>query len=182
MKKFLATVVATVAALAPTGALAGNNNIDEHQHLWDTVQRIGVNTLVNNPHYCDRGVAGMYSPQGGLLVVCQEDAKYNNGKMVEWTNEDLDTLRHEAHHIVQDCVNRRLGDGHLSPLFGQEKEYEDFVLSILSKSQIEWIIKQYHSNGADKEVLLLEVEAFAVAAGVGPLPIADALVNHCGVK
>ena len=38
MKKFLTTLLASVVTLAPTGVMAGNNNIDEHQQLWDTLR------------------------------------------------------------------------------------------------------------------------------------------------
>ena len=30
---------------------------------------------------------------------------------VQWTENDLDTLRHEAMHVLQDCSAGRVGDG-----------------------------------------------------------------------
>ena len=183
MKKFLATVAATVAAFVPSAALANSNSIEEHQHLWDTLNRIGIQTLVNDRVYCnDENAAGLYSPSQRTLVVCQDNAKYNNGRMIAWTDNDLDTLRHEAHHVVQDCLNRRLGDGHLANLFDGPGELGKFYSGVLSPRQVNWIIDTYRANGADNDVIRLELEAFAVAASVAPRNIADALENQCGIR
>ena len=43
-----------------------------------------------------------------LMVICQENRIPGVREMTSWTEEDLDTLRHESHHLVQDC---RGGDG-----------------------------------------------------------------------
>ena len=182
MKKFLTALVASVVSLTPTGAMAGNNNIDEHQKLWDTLSNIGVTTLVNDARYCEKDVMGLYYPYQRTLVVCQENARVNNGRMIEWTDEHLDTLRHEAHHVVQDCLDRNLGDGHLAVLFDGPGELQRFYNGILSQRQINWIVNTYTKNGGDSEVIRLELEAFAVAQGVGPLLIADALTNQCTVN
>ena len=183
MKKFLTTLLASVVTLAPTGVMAGNNNIDEHQQLWDTLRRIGINTLVNDRVYCnDNNVSGLYSPRERTLVVCQENARVNNGRMIAWTDEDLDTLRHEAHHIVQDCLKYRMGDNHLEVLFDGPGELHKFYSGILSPDQVQWIVEQYRKNGGDDEVIRLELEAWAVAQGVGPIPIKDALVNNCQAR
>ena len=182
MKKFLTALVASVVSLTPTGAMAGNNNIDEHQKLWDTLSNIGVTTLVNDSRYCEKDVMGLYYPYQRTLVVCQENARVNNGRMIEWTDEDLDTLRHEAHHVVQDCLDRYLGDGHLTVLFDGPGELHQFYTGILSPRQVEWIVNTYTKNGGDSKVIKLELEAFAVAQGVGPVSIADALTNNCSVR
>ena len=182
MKKFLTTLLASVVTLAPTGVMAGNNNIEEHQQLWDTLKNVGVTTLVNDARYCDKDVMGLYYPYQRTLVVCQEDARSYNGRMVGWTDEDLDTLRHEAHHVVQDCLDRYLGDGHLSVLFDGPGELHQFYTGILSPRQVEWIVNTYTKNGGDSKVIKLELEAFAVAQGVGPVSIANALTNNCSVR
>jgi hypothetical protein len=183
MKKFLATIAATVTALVPSAALAGNNNIDEHQRLWDTLNRIGIQTLVNDRVYCnDDNTSGLYSPTQRTLVICQDNAKYNNGRMIAWTDNDLDTLRHEAHHVVQDCLKYGIGDNHLSVLFDGPGELHKFYSGVLSNRQVNWIIDTYRVNGADSEVIRLELEAFAVAASVSPISIANALEQQCGVR
>ena len=182
MKKFLTALVASVVTLAPTGVMAGNNNIEEHQQLWDTLSNVGVTTLVNDARYCDNDVMGLYYPYKRTLVVCQEKARVNNGRMVEWTDEDLDTLRHEAHHVVQDCLDRYLGDGHLSVLFDGPGQLRQFYTGILSQRQIDWIVSTYTKNGGDSKFIRLELEAFAVAQGVGPVNIANALTNNCSVR
>ena len=182
MKKFLTALFASVVTLAPVGVSAGNNNIEEHQQLWDTLKNVGVTTLVNDARYCEKDVMGLYYPYQRTLVVCQENARSYNGRMIEWTDEDLDTLRHEAHHVVQDCLDRYLGDGHLTVLFDGPGQLRQFYTGILSQRQINWIVNTYTKNGGDSEVIKLELEAFAVAQGVGPLSIADALTNQCSVN
>ena len=182
MKKFLTALVASVITLAPTGVMAGNNNMEEHQQLWDTLSDIGVTTLVNDSRYCDKDVMGLYHTYKRTLVVCQELARVNNGRMIEWTDEDLDTLRHEAHHVVQDCLDRYLGDGHLSVLFDGPGQLRQFYTGILSQRKIDWIVRNYSKNGGNSKVVRLELEAFAVAQGVGPVSIANALTSQCSVR
>ena len=162
--------------------MAGNNNIDEHQQLWDTLNDIGVKTLVNDDRFCTTDVMGMYYPYKRTLIVCQDNRQSNNGEMIAWTDNDLDTLRHEAHHVVQDCLNQDLGDGQLSVLFDGPGQLRQFYGRILSQRQIDWIVDTYSKGGTDHKVIKLELEAFAVAQAVGPLSIADALTSSCTIR
>ena len=38
------------------------------------------------------------------IMICQDDRIETSDQEVEWTENDYDTLRHEAHHVVQDCM------------------------------------------------------------------------------
>ena len=70
-----------------------------------------------NPDRCDTEKAyGWYWAAANELVVCQENKIKGSNAQVEWTEEDYDTLRHEAHHLVQDCMARDNRDG--PPRFG----------------------------------------------------------------
>jgi len=181
-KKFAATVVATAAILAP-GAAFADEETRQHQQLWETVQRVGVHAVTNSPNFCDGKHHGFYAPAERLLVVCQDNAKSYDGRMVPWTDNDFDTLRHEAHHIVQDCSLGGLGDRKETAFIGKDKELLQFIQhSGLTKSQLNWIVDSYKKRGASDHVIKLELEAFAVAASVKADTIADALVATCGVR
>ena len=152
----------------------------EHERLWNTLQSHGVATVLNSPAYCDKDTAGAYSSSAGVLFVCQENAKAPY-KEVSWTDYDLDTLRHEAHHVVQDCLAGGLGDGQYDTLFSSN-ELSEFVTNALDKSEIDWVISTYAMQGATEEMILQELEAFASAKVVSATTIADAVNNTCGAR
>ena len=172
MKTF---VIATLAALTPTAALA-TGTVDDHVVLRNTLENIGVRVVLNSPTMCDDETAGAYASYQRVVFVCQENAKvmYHDGG---WTDYDLDTLRHEAHHVIQDCLDGGIGDNTFANLFDDEQDFEEFVRSALTDDQIDWVVKTYSSEGSD--VILNELEAFAAAAAVKPSTIAEALSNSC---
>lgn len=180
-KKFLATVVASAAILAP-GAAFADEETRQHQQLWDTLKRVGVHVVANSPNFCDGNVHGFYAPAERLLVVCQDDAKVLNGKMVPWTANDFDTLRHEAQHVVQDCSLGGLGDSRETAFISDDQQLAKFVSGALTRNQINWIISTYEKSGATPHVVKLELEAFAVAATVNAASIADAVQTTCGAR
>ena len=143
-----------------------------------TVEQNGVAIVVNHPELCEgTWGGGMYvtfkNGNTGIMI-CQDngkDAGFEN--QVDWTANDLDSLRHEAHHVVQDCLDGGKGDGELGPMFEGDK-LKHVVTSTLSTEKIEWIINKY-----DKEDHLIELEAFAVAQAIGPEAIANAIEELC---
>jgi len=181
LKKLTATVLLSLSAIMPNAALA--NEIEDHQYLWDTVDRIGVSRYVNHPRYCSKlnEFSGMYDAADNVLVICQDNGRIN-GEMVTWTDNDLDTLRHEAHHIVQDCASSSLLDSQMDNMFDQDELVKFIAQSRLTKERLEEIARQYRANGADDEVIIIEFEAFAVADSVGARIIADKLIEFCGVR
>ena len=131
----------------------------DHYNLALAVEQVGIDFLLNPSECFARGndnVYGWYAAGLKQLVVCQQNAF--SSKEVEWTAEDLDTLRHEVHHLVQDCRDGRLQGGlHLV--------YQDPVSlakSALSYETIAQILKAY-SDLSDYNQMM-EIEAFAVAA------------------
>ncbi len=169
--------IATLAALTPCAALA-TGTVQEHEVLVNTLERVGVQVVLNSPTYCDSETAGAYASGERLLFVCQENATVpyrDNG----WTAYDLDTLRHEAHHVLQDCLAGGLGDGDYDNLFEDRRDLEEFVTTALTQEEIDWIIGTYSKQGADEEVIINELEAFAAAKTVKPSTIAEAVSNNC---
>ena len=172
--------IAATATAVLTGSPGLANEMREHERLWNTLQDNGITTILNSPAYCDKDTAGSYSSSAGVLFVCQENARVPY-KEVSWTDYDLDTLRHEAHHVVQDCIKGGLGDGRYETLF-EGNELSTFVSNALTDDEIDWVIKTYASQGADEEMIIQELEAFASAKSVSAGTIADAVNNTCGAR
>lgn len=182
-KKLTASIFASLSIFAPTSAFA--ERIEEHQFLWETLGRIGVERYVNHPDYCSKSApfSGLYHPGLNVLVICQDYAESMNGEMVNWTSNDLDTLRHEAHHIVQDCSASTLEDEQMDLMFNDEELKEFISNSGITREKLQWIADNYRQEfGASDDIILKEFEAFSVALSVDPITIANKLVEYCGLR
>ena len=160
-------------------SVRAEDNPDDHWLLWDTLERKGITVLLNDTDLCDGEAAGLYSPSHNVLVVCQDRRIPLTSKEVDWTANDFDTLRHEAHHVLQDCLDGLEND--TSVLFFEGRKMKEFVRNSLTQKQIESIIETYGEAGASDEVIMMELEAFAVAQTVSPLTIADGIDELCRV-
>jgi hypothetical protein len=118
----------------------------------------------------------MYSPDYDAILICQDDRIETSDQEVEWTENDYDTLRHESQHVVQDCMEG-IDNNKMSLFFSDEIEYLEFVIMGLTKSEFFQIVEAYRPFGND--VLLNELEAFAVAKDVKPDTIAKAIRGIC---
>ena len=176
MKKFLALFA--IAAITIPAARA-DPRFQAHANLLGAAEQAGVSIHFNHPKACDDAWGGgFYSSRYSAIMICQDDGEgVGNGNLVPMTPNDADTLRHEAHHVVQGCIDGRL-DGELDTLFVGE-ELKEFVKKGLPQSKILWIIETYGKQGADEEAIILELEAFAVAASVDPDNIAIGLKRKC---
>ena len=68
----------------------------------------------------------------------------------------------------------------MRPMFSTEEELLLFVRSMgLTTNMINRIIKTYNAAGAPPPVIVMEIEAFAVARGIPADAIADAVSDHC---
>jgi len=183
MKKVLTGAILALSATA-TPALAGpNGTFEEHQGLWNALQDVGITMKVNTPDVCDedsRG-GGAYYTYKRRLVICQDNAKVWDGKQVSWTANDLDTLRHEGHHVVQDCNEGGIGDGKLANLFYDEDELISFLAkSSWSKDEILGLIEDLEEDGLDFHAVKLEVEAYTVASDISATSITNKVNDFCG--
>ena len=167
---------AAAAFFSGTPALANINNMRDHEVLWDALSDSGVTMVMNTPSICDDNTMGAYASYQGLLFVCQERAQMPY-KATAWTAEDLDTLRHEGHHVVQDCLDGKMGDNNFDLLFDDPDEFEQFVRGSLTQNQIDQIIVWYGDQSP--EDILIELEAFAVANSVSADKIAEAVTKVC---
>ena len=178
MKKFLTSVLASLSLLAPNAAFAGNT-FDDHLELRNTLQSAGIVVVINSKIHCFGFNDGVYLQNVGMLVVCQDNS-YPGGPLVDWTENDLDTLRHEAHHVVQDCSIGKIADMRMDLLFSDRESFVDFMSkSSMSVSEIAKLSSMLEAEGLSGRDLLMEIEAYAVARDISASTIADKVAEFC---
>jgi len=165
-KTIAATALTGLAALGFASASVATTTIVEgspeaHELLVQEIRSNGVKIVINDP-FCgkEEGLMGFYAGNERKLVVCQDNG-VPGGPVVAWTANDLDTLRHEAQHMIQDCKVGTNHDHQLSPIYHSPSA---FAQEVLGPEGVQRITATYRENGASDLVLLLEYEAFAVAA------------------
>ena len=96
ISKFVTTAV--IAATSLTSPAQAASDFDAHVALYQAVEKAGVTIYVNPPEVCDADDApmGLYAGAHSVMVVCQDNRIKGSEKEVTWTENDLDTLRHEA--------------------------------------------------------------------------------------
>ena len=175
------TLLASLAVLCTTLPSLAESNHTHHQQLLDEVKKTGVTVYINPADVCDPKLTGkgryfgFYAGKSQMMVICQEEALatgvYNTQYV--WSEEDYDTLRHESHHLVQDCrdktLNARLHTVYTKPLA--------FAGSVLSKRRFGWVVETYGPMG--DEMIVLELEAFSVAQMNNPLEQIDDIKRYC---
>lgn len=171
----------TAAAFVATPALAGNNGtFEEHQALWNTIQSVGVSTHINPAEICKDGLDGAYISSIKAMVICQDNGR-PGGPQVEWTANDLDTLRHEAQHLIQDCNSGTIGDDKLGAMMGSDREVIEFAMGgSLGRQGLEHIARSYSAQGVSRDTIILEFEAWAVGADIDATRITNAVNTYCG--
>lgn len=182
--KFIGLLAAAASALMPSAAMADGLMLQEHPDhykLWRELETAGIEMVINDPIMCGEEAQGLYGWNGdagfAVLIVCQDNGR-PGGLEVRWTRNDLDTLRHEAHHVVQDCLVGSFGDGKFSLLFDTPEKMSNFLdISGASWADVQKIFQTY--SDTSKDVQWREVEAFWVARGVSADAIAEAVRNQC---
>lgn len=186
-----AGIVALTGMVSPAMAYT-QQEFDNHAELFDTVQSLGVPIYINHRQACDPKSNGGVNANGWyavmnngaqVIIVCQENGT-PGGPQVEWTANDLDTLRHEAWHMIQDCADGRQ-DMSLDLILDGGK-YSNGVTRVdvilaLGNEKAQRIIYAYTTGGASEEIVLAELEAFAVAANVPVTTITNYMNGVCGV-
>ena len=182
MKLFnkLATIVLSSSLLLSTPVSASERA--EHQELIDALESVGITVVINDPRACSEDDHhGWYSPSHAILAVCQDHSSSISSREVQWTPNDYDTLRHEAHHALQDCLVGELGDSESGLLFNDYDQLKSFVMGALSEKEIENIIKRYRESGVSDKDILRELEAFAVARVIPASKTSEAITTLCQV-
>ena len=170
-KALTLAALAAVTTIIPTAAEA--RNVDQaHIRLAQAVRTTGV-TLKINPAACaEQNVYGWYWAAKKEMVICQERAT-RTGVETYWTEEDLDTLRHEAQHLVQDCRDGQL-DGDLDAVYSKPLV---LAQNVLGRDRIMSILESY--SEASDHIKVMELEAFSVAAMNDPMEQVRDIQNYC---
>jgi len=181
MKNVLSTaLLSTLAAVGLTASSAhAQNTFEDHEELFNTLREIGVTVSINSKLHCVEGRNGLYSSHPALLVVCQ-DNMVSHGKQEFWTENDLDTLRHEAHHVVQDCAADSIGDGTMTTLFDDEGLVNFLSTSpSYSMEDLKGLYSKLYSQGLSVNVIAQEMEAYVVARDIPASSITTKLRQFC---
>ena len=176
VSKFVTTAVIAATSLT-SPAQAGQSDFGAHQALFAAVENAGVEIFINPPEVCDAPDApmGLYSGTHDVMVVCQDNRIAGSDKEVTWTENDLDTLRHEAHHLAQDCVNGAR-DGDIAAVYKRPVAYG---ISVMGERKAQWVADVYAENGASDHIQIMEIEAFAVAQENDPMAQVEDLGRYC---
>lgn len=168
---------ASASLATPTRGNVKEGSSEAHELLVEAIKDNGINLLINDP-YCgkEEGLMGFYAGKQRVLVVCQDEGT-PGGPVVSWTANDADTLRHEAQHMIQDCKVGTNHDHQLAPVY---RSPTGIAREVLGAERVARITEVYREKGASDLVLLLEYEAFAVAAMNIPAEQAQDVRTYCG--
>jgi len=175
----LYSLLLSLALLLGATPAAANENVNRHNGLWTTLLKAGV-TLQINPRECDATVAGFYVVEDGRprIAVCQDKRKRGSTAVVAWTENDLDTLRHESWHLVQDCrdgvVDMMVPDISSSRL--------NAIIDQYGADKAFWVWQKYHARDLYTEGIFQEIEAFYAASSYHPDYIAARIKDNCPLK
>lgn len=169
LNRILIVALSVVSLATPTSA--GQFVDPSHRTIIQATQRAGVRYEVN-PTDCPGDVDGFYT--GDRLVVCQ-DRGTRGGPEKLWTANDLDTLRHEAVHLAQDCRDGAI-DMMIDP---PSDEKVNAMIDRLGADKALKIWKDYHNRNLYMEGILIEFEAFFAARYNSPESIAQEINTYC---
>ena len=157
----------SAAAATPSRGRSAERSINA---LVATVARTGTSVYLECPENVT--YMGFYSSAHRALAICVDGRD-----PVTWTEDERDTLRHEAIHLVQDCMGR-IGDNELETTATIAKLMRVAMSSGLNLEQIE---KVYRANGADDLTILLEWEAFSLAYLLNEEEVEQMVSRACNV-
>ncbi len=185
MNKFLLALFGLSISMSPLSMADENFYIPdkEHSELIRTLESVGVDVLVNvDP--CAENIDGRYAwvPYSGeaFLFICQTNSHTNDGLYVKWVENDYDTLRHEAAHVIQDCLKGEIGDSKAVNIFNNKEDFSDFISLSLSDETIKSIIETYSIKfELDDDDVGMELEAYAIASSVQAVNISEVIEEVC---
>ena len=171
IKAIALTALTAITTIVPTAVEA--KNVDRaHINLAQAVQATGVVVKVNPKACAERNAFGWYWAAKNEMVICQERAT-RVGVETYWTDEDLDTLRHEAQHLIQDCMDGRK-DGSLDAVYNKPIA---LAVRVLGQDGAQSVVETY--SDAPKHIQVMELEAFAVAAMNDPMEQVADIKKYC---
>jgi len=186
MKAFISTLLASIAIAAP--AVAAPLPAD-HQQFLDTMARDGVNVHINEPAqacYGEKDMDGAYIVFEGdrYLVICQDNrskAEFNINEdlsfIAPWTANDLDTIRHEGFHAIQDCMAGSKNDMVFDTVFTSQEEVID-TYGVYNTMRIMSAYSTHYEADRHGEIKY-EIEAFYAAENYSATELNDMYNKFC---
>ena len=174
MKKFLSLI----CLLGLTSPVLAQGTFEQHEDLVRRVNQTEITVKLNDEDCLETMAFGWYSAYDKEIVICQEGME-EVGVQVGWTDEDLDTLRHEVHHYVQDCMTGGLTDGELDVVYESPM---NLATDVLGLDGVSYLIQRYRENDADDQRVILELEAFAVATLSDPVEQIKDIDTYCVIE
>ena len=176
MKRLFVSLLAAASILAPS--VKAQNEPEDHLALWKSLQDVGVTTIYNHRIHCNDDADGKYYIFSGVLIVCQDNM---TSHLLEhaWTDNDFDTLRHEAHHVIQDCAHGVLADGDTGPMFNDEDLVKFLKASSFTEEQLDKLYSMMKADGLDAITIKEELEAYTVAKDIPAADIRSKLIEFC---
>ena len=167
-KAFFALAAASLLAASPAFALTEADAI-AHNKLAEALTDRGIKLYTDAADCKGGGLAGFYHSPSRSLVICNK----GSAKM---TAANLNTLRHETIHIIQDCKVGGLGDQRLGSV------YNPTAIKNLAKSHnldLPAIAAAYSARGANAQVVSLEYEAWTASVAYNADQIRTKLEQTC---
>jgi len=180
MKSLLSAALALAVSASPALAID-----QEHVELITTLEDRGASVYVNAPPCYMRRTSGLYTQLKGVgpaIVICQ-DNKQRTFDQVEWTPNDLDTLRHEAIHYVQDCIDGNTNGATLQPIHSviEEVTIQDIIRE-MGPDKSGSIIMNYMRIGTSEAQIINELEAFYMAENLSASEVGEFVAAACPLK
>lgn len=166
IKRLAAAAAALSIAAAPVNATPTRG--DAEHNLIQTIRETGTAVYLQCPP--EGGFAGVYMSSRGIMGICVQGRGPS-----QWTADEQDTLRHEAVHLAQDCMGR-LSDDKLETTRSITSLMRLVAHSGINAAQIE---RLYRQRGADDMTIVLELEAFSIAATHSTAQVEDLVRRAC---
>ena len=161
-----------------TATPVSSSQLMRHIPLREALYQAGVNVEIN-PQDCVPNAAGFYqvTDTGPRLAVCQ-DNRGRGRKEVNWTANDLDTLRHESWHLVQDCRDGKVDM--MIPEISDKRINE--IIDDYGGAKALWVWQKYEARDLYAEGIFQEIEAFYAAETLSPEYISALIKTSCPKK
>jgi len=159
-------------------ASAGTEEL-QHKRLLNVVESLGVQVAINDS-YCKKlnMFNGFYINKKKQLYICQDNSLMD-GKIVEWTENDFDTIRHETFHLIQDCNDGKLGDGDYKLVYNDDELIQVVLDSGITMKRLQRYVNLYTILGESSHGTMLEMEAISSSKVMSADDISKMLNDVC---
>ncbi len=175
MKKLLFAISLLFVSLP---ASAGTEEL-QHKRLLNVVESLGVQVAINDS-YCKKlnMFNGFYINKKKQLYICQDNSLMD-GKIVEWTENDFDTIRHETFHLIQDCNDGKLGDGDYKLVYNDDELIQVVLDSGITMKRLQRYVNLYTILGESSHGTMLEMEAISSSKVMSVDDITEKIIDVC---